>query len=126
MNKSSDESFEKMVEKVVHKILRDYEERQKAMFKTYEETVLTIISTNMKIFNDQFDKLHRDVEDLNQSITFTDNDLNNKIQKQEVQISSQYNEMNTTFHSFKEKLIDLENRSRRNNLRIAGNAYKEM
>lgn len=118
--KTSEESFEKIVEKVVHKIFSDYEERQKAMFKTHEETVLTIISSNMKIFSDKFDKFHRDVEDLKQSVTFTDIDLNKKIKKQELQISSQYNEFNATFHSFKEKLVDLENRSRRNNLRITG------
>ena len=75
------------------------------MFKSHEKSVLDILAANNKIQNDRLD--------IQESLQFTENELNTKFLKVEQNLENE-----TTM--IKEKLRDLEDRTRRNNLRIDG------
>ena len=83
------------------------------MFKSHEKSVLDILAANNKIQNDRLDILTKHIEDIKESLQFTENELNTKILKVEQNLENE-----TTM--IKEKLRDLEDRTRRNNLRIDG------
>ena len=48
------------------------------MFQKHEESIL-IITANTKIVNDRIDKLSNKVDELQESIEFTENEVNDKI-----------------------------------------------
>ena len=48
------------------------------MFQKHEESIL-IITTNTKIVNDRTDKLSNKVDESQESIEFTENEVNDKI-----------------------------------------------
>ena len=83
------------------------------MFKKHEESIVQILMANNNLSNQRIDKLTKKISELEESIQFTDNDLNNKIAKLEQNHRYEINMVH-------QKLRGLEDRSRRNNLRIDG------
>ena len=95
------------------------------MFSKHEENVKIILASNAKIVNDRLDILTKNISDLQDSIEFVDQDLNEKIKSVEKKISKtseecQNNISPSEVKEIKNKLIELEDRSRRNNIRIDG------
>ena len=81
------------------------------MFKQHEENIIKILAANNNIVNERIDKLNNIVDDLQHSLEFTEKEISDKINNVE---KTQYDE----HKSLKKKLRDLEDRSRRNNLRF--------
>ena len=78
-------------------------------FKFYKESIIQIFTANNNLANQRIDKLTKKNSELEESIQFTDNDINNIIAKLE---QNNHYEINMVH----QKLRDLEDRSRRNNL----------
>ena len=83
------------------------------MFKQHEQSIINIISSNNKIVNERIDKMAKEVEELKESLGFTEQVTNEKISKLEINLLQENKFL-------KEKIRDIEDRSRRNNLRIDG------
>ena len=96
------------------------------MFKKHEETIKSIISSNNKIMNDRLDKLSNDICDFKHSLEFTQHEFTTKIKNvnEELKLIKEQlvplNEGERCMEEIKNKLVDLEDRSRRQNLRIDG------
>ena len=93
------------------------------MFQKHEQNIATIISSNNTIINQRLDNLSKEVSDLTHSLQFFQNETDEKL-------NSLSERVNTVEEKIKqkpkwaidieEKLVDLEDRSRRNNLRFEG------
>ena len=83
------------------------------MFTKHEENIIKIIAANNKIISDRLEKLEEKVNDIQESLEYTESELKtniNKLEEQQKLINEQ----------MKDKLREIEDRSRRNNLRIDG------
>ena len=89
------------------------EEMIKRMFKQHEENIGRIISANLRIMNDKFDELNKKIEDFKVSLEFTEKEL-----KDEIASVKEKHEVENKF--LRDKVRELEDRSRRNNIRIEG------
>ena len=123
------------IREVVTEVFKTHEENTKytELFKNHEENIKTIIAANTKIMIDRIDKLTVTINDLQQSLEFTENVLKEKIIDVEQKFSSKQRQMEEQVRFTQEnyvpkkvhdqarnKLIDLEDRSRWENLRIDG------
>ena len=97
----------------------------KVEFEKQERSIASLISANLKIPMDEMKKLRpKEITDLKQSLASTENVLNEKVKKLDekyVNLENQCNELyNNSLESeyFYNKLVDLEDRSRTNNLGI--------
>ena len=109
-----------------------FNDKFKEMFSQHEENIKIIISANTKITNDRIDMLNKKIDDFQESLEFTENQLNDKIndveEKHNIKITSLENKIkdidiqniNGELLKLRNKVIDLEDRSRRNNLRMDG------
>ena len=92
-------------------ITKKIEEMMKNMFKEQEDNIKKIITANTKIMNDRLNELNTKIDDIRYSLEFTEKELKNEIVAVK---DKQENELKT----IKDKLRELEDRSRRNNIRI--------
>jgi hypothetical protein len=97
------------------------------LLKKQENIFSDIISANLKIITDRIDKIEnefnqnkskilnieKDINDIKESFNFQEENFLNRISETNSLVATEINE-------FKKIYIDLENRSRRNNLRIDG------
>ena len=111
------------------------------MFTKHEKSVLDLISGHQALLKQRLDQLcdsltsvKTDVEELKENLTFTQNDIdkrfsniNEKVQILEKELSSAKEDVRviqttepTWALEIRRKLVNLEDRSRRNNLRILG------
>ena len=111
--------------------------KQEEMFRSHENCIMQLISGNTTPTNQRLDNLSKEIADLKESLEFTQgetegkfNTLNEKISKKEKNLFSLKKDIDiiqTTKPSWaidiENKLVELEDRSRRNNLRI--NRIKE-
>ena len=91
-------------EKLVN--LEDIKKIFQEMFNAHEKSIIDILAANNKIINDRLDEIRKSIGDLQESLEFTENDLNSKVLKFE------------TFMVNESRL--LREKFRRNNLRIDG------
>ena len=99
-------------------ITKKIQEIMKKMFKEQEDNIKKIITANTKIMNDRLNELNTKIDDIRYSLEFTEKELKNEIVAVK---DKQENELKT----IKDKLRELEDRSRRNNIRIEGLAESE-
>ena len=102
------------------------------MFSKHEENIRIIISANTKITNDRIDMLNKKIDDFQESLEFTEKQLNDKINDVEEKLNTKITSLedktkdidmasiNGELLKLRNKVIDLEDRSRRNNLRMDG------
>ena len=104
------------------------------MFRSHENSIMQLISGNTTLTNQRLDNLSKEIADLKESLEFTQEEtegefskLNEKITSIERNLFSLKKDIEviqTTKPSWaieiENKLVDLEDRSRRNNLRING------
>ena len=104
------------------------------MFRSHENSIMQLISGNTTLTNQRLDNLSKEIADLKESLEFTQegteekfNKLNEKITSMERNLFSLKKDIEviqTTKPSWaieiENKLVDLEDRSSRNNLRING------
>nr|XP_047129837.1 uncharacterized protein LOC124809896 [Hydra vulgaris]XP_047140476.1 uncharacterized protein LOC124815738 [Hydra vulgaris] len=84
------------------------------MLKQQEKVFIDIISGNLKIFNGRLEKVEKDIEELKLSLNFHEQLIDEKVKKAKVCSKEDNSE------SIQKKLRELEDRSRRNNLRVDG------
>ena len=108
--------------------------KQEEMFRSHENSIMQLISGNTTLANQRLDNLSKEIADLKESLEFTQEEtegkfstLNEKISTMEKNLFSLKKDIDiiqTTKPSWaiviENKLVDLKDRSRRNNLRING------
>ena len=83
------------------------------MFKKQEENILKILAANTKMFTEQMKVVNEKVQDIEKSIEFTHNETKKEMNWIRDQHRKEIDEL-------REKVRDMEDRSRRNNIRIEG------
>ena len=108
--------------------------KQEEMFRSHENSIMQLISGNTTLTNQRLDNLSKEIADLKESLEFTQEETEEKFSKLNEKITSMERNLfslkkdieviQTTKPSWaieiENKLVDLEDRSRRNNLRING------
>ena len=95
-------------------------------FQRQEKNVVNIISGNFEINLKEIKGLTGEVSDLKDSLEFTENVIENKVEKLETELDDLEGKVQEIWDYqinpdyIKHKLVELEDRSRRNNLRIDG------
>ncbi|XP_065642646.1 uncharacterized protein LOC136074269 [Hydra vulgaris] len=127
------------IKKMIKNMLDEFEKKTEAMLKRQEVNFVNIINANLKITNERLDKveklyndntsilklLSKDVEELKISLNFHEEIFENKI-KTAITVVDKKKETNdkikgkSEFVYVKNKLREIEDRARRNNLRIDG------
>ena len=125
------------IKKIFQDMFQQHQEvitkKQEEMFKSHENRIMQLISRNTTLTNQRSDNLSKEIADLKESLEFTQEETEEKISKLNEKITSikrnlfslkkDIEVIQTTKQSWDLKLVDLEDRSRRNNLRI--NEIKE-
>ena len=126
----------KVFEDIIERKFNEYgkeqkrlEEERKEMFESHQSIIRKLISDNNILMNQRLDKIYNEINELKSSIETTDTvvlthtkdikDIKTKLKTVKTNETAVRNLQELT-ENVKEKLIDLENRSRRNNLRIDG------
>ncbi|XP_065658819.1 uncharacterized protein LOC136083351 [Hydra vulgaris] len=127
------------IKKMIINMLDEFEKKTEAMLKRQEVNFVNIINANLKITNEGLDKveklyndntsiltlLSKDVEELKISLNFHEENFENKI-KTAITVVDKEKETNdkikrkSEFVYVKNKLREIEDRAKRNNLRIDG------
>ena len=106
--------------------------KKQEMFRSHENSMMQLISGNTTLTDQRLDNLSKEIADLKESLEFTQEEtegkfstLNEKISIMEMNLFNHKKDIDiiqTTKPSWaidiENKLVDLEDRSRRNNLRI--------
>ncbi|XP_065642948.1 uncharacterized protein LOC136074543 [Hydra vulgaris] len=128
------------VKKTIQKMFKEFKNEIDEMMKQHEKNVLNILSANTKIIYDRLDKvdlkvnqhakqikiMEKDVDEIKRSLNFHEHLFKEKIKtaitsqekKQTSHIEKQNH--NSDDHKIKSKLREMEDRSRRNNLKVDG------
>ena len=112
---SEGESLSDIIRKVVKEELQNH-----------ENNIKELIDTNVKHTNERLDQLSSDIQDLKESLEFTEKEVNDKIVKVEKDVKNLQMNLKEIENDLlnpddvSNKLVELEDRSRRNNLRIDG------
>ena len=131
-----EEKLTKVFENIFNKKFKELEEIQKnkekyftEQLKNHEGIITRLISDNTILINKRLDLLFSDINELKASIEMTDstvlthtNEINNlKTKCKTIQTNeAAVKDLNKNVNDLKNKIIELENRSRRNNLRLDG------
>ncbi|XP_065642675.1 uncharacterized protein LOC136090936 [Hydra vulgaris] len=122
--------FKEMFNEFKKEMFSEFKRETEAMFKKHEQTVLDIISGNLKIINERLDgiekntnenivkikKFEKEIVDMAESLNFNEKFIKEQFEHQRNQLENGRIENEI----FKDKHRKLEDRSRRNNLRIDG------
>ena len=117
-------------EEKITKLIKEVFEKE---FKKQEVNITNIISSNSTLTMKEIRSLKQDVSDLKKSIEFTQNDLEERIADLEKKITTfemkmnemydyqiELNYINDSLSELQEKISKMEDRSRRNNMRVDG------
>ena len=95
-------------------------------FQKQEKNIVNIISGNFEITMKEIKDLKAEVSDLKDSLEFTENVIEKKVEKLETELDDLEGKVQEIWDyqinldCIQHKLVELEDRSRRNNLRIDG------
>ena len=106
-------------------------EMVKLLLSEQRETMSSLFKESMSLVNERMDKIVKDISELKNSLNFIDDVTENKLKTVHEKIdctnqvikemgSMQGQQVASELKDIKEKLVDQEDRSRRNNLRIVG------
>ena len=126
------------IKKIFQDMFKQHQEaitkKQEEMFRSHENSIMQLISGNTTLTNQRLDNLSKEIADLKESLEFTLEETEGKFSKLNEKITS----MERNLFGFKKgieviqttkpsgareienKLVVLEDRSRRNSLRING------
>ena len=88
-----------------------------AKLQKQEESIINIIAGNHKITMDEIKKMKKDIDNIQQSLEFTEEVLEKIVKTVEEKVETIENEFT---NEVQRKLTEIEDRSRRNNIRIEG------
>jgi hypothetical protein len=100
----------------ITKLFEDYKKEFELMLKQQEKVFISIISGNLKIFNDRLEKVEKDIDELKLSLNFQEQLIDEKVKK--AKVCSKVDDSESI--RIQKKLREIEDRSRRNNLRVDG------
>ena len=98
------------------------------MFRKHEENITSIISSNNILLNQRFDILSKEIGDIKDSLQFFQNETEDKINDLTGRINELENKIKekpSWVVDIEGKLVEIEDRSRRNNLRFDGLAESQ-
>ena len=98
------------------------------MFRKHEENITKIISSNNILFNQRFDILSKEIGDITESLQVFQNQTEEKINGltgRIIKLENEVKEKPAWVFDIDEKLVEMEDRSRRNNLRFDGLAESQ-
>ena len=110
---------EKALLEIIQKIVNDE-------LASHQMVIKEMINDNIKVTNDRLDRILQDVTDLKQSLEFTQEQMKEEIKKIKKDLKDFDKNINEVQQDLLDpkyvssKLIELEDRSRRNNLHIEG------
>ena len=126
----------KQIREIFREMLQEHEIKQEGMFTKHEKLILDLISRHQALLKQKLDQLSDSltlvktyVEELKEILSFTQNDINQRFSNinLEKELSSTKEDVGVTQTTeptcaleIRRKLVDLEDKSRRNNLRILG------
>ena len=124
----------KEVRDIFREMLEEHETKQEGMFTKHEKSVLDLISGHQALLKQRLDQLcdslnsvKKDVGEHKESLSFTQNDIdqmfsniNEKVQSLENDVGVIQKTKPTWALEIRRKLVDPEDQSIRNNLRILG------
>jgi hypothetical protein len=96
------------------------------MFKKHEDTMLQIIAANHKIGNQRIDKIMEEINGFKESLEFTQKNTEEELKNSDKKIKvleeeiDKLKEIPRWGEEIKNKMVEQEDRSRRNNLRFEG------
>ena len=129
------------IREIFREMLQEHETKHERMFTKHKKSVLDPISGHQTLLKQRLDLLFdsptsvkTDVEELKESLSFTQNDIgqrfpniNEKVQSMERELSSTKEDVRVIQTTepiwaleIRRKFVDLEDRSRKNNMRILG------
>ena len=123
----------KEIREIFREFLQELETKQEEMFTKYKKSVLDLISGHQELLKQSLDQLCNILTSVTSVLlSFTQNDIdqrfsniNEKVQSLEKELSSTKEDLGviqmiepTWALEIRRKLVDLEDRSRRNNLRV--------
>ena len=117
--------FKKMTDKN-NKINDEKRFQFKEEFAQQEKNISNLISENFSITKQQIEEVKKEVLDLRKNIEFTENQLEKKVNNAESKLAyiehriEEIYDYQIDLEYIEQKLIDLEDRLRRNNLRVDG------
>ncbi|XP_065662636.1 uncharacterized protein LOC136085270 [Hydra vulgaris] len=100
----------------IAKLFEGYKKEFELMLKQQEKVFIDIISGNLKIFNGRLEKVEKDIEELKHSLNYYEELIDEKVKKANVFSK----EDNSEITRIQKKLREIEDRSRRNNLKVDG------
>ena len=126
------------IKKIFQDMFKQHQEattkKQEEMFRSHDKSIMQLISENTTLTNQALDSLSKEITDLKENLEFTSEETEEKFSKLNEKITSMGRNLfslkkdieviQATNPSWaieiKNKLVDLEDHSRRNNLRING------
>ena len=121
---------------IFEKVLKEHEasivQKNQEIFHKQEQPILALISRNNSLTSQRLDSLSKDINNLKESLEFSQNEYDNKfknmgdkvqkLEKETNQMKEELHVIQTTKQSWAietdAKLVDLENRSKQKNLRF--------
>ena len=126
MSIENNEELLNTIRGIIKEELEDHEKKMKQEYEEHEKKFNDIIKSHLQTTNKRLEEISKEVRDITESVEFTEGRLDEEIATVKDDISKMKSDVRLIERDLldpngvSEKLIELEDRSRRNNLRFDG------
>ena len=126
MSIENNEELLNKIKGIIKEELEDHEKKMKQEYEEHEKKINDIIKSHSETTNKRLEEISKEVRDITESVEFTEGRLDEEIATVKDDISKMKSDVRLIERDLldpndvSEKLIELEDRSRRNNLRFDG------
>ena len=126
MSIENNEELLNTIRGIIKEELEDYEKKMKQEYEEHEKKINDIIKSHLETTNKRLEEISKEVRDITESVEFTEGRLDEEIATVKDDISKMKSDVRLIERDLldpndvSEKLIELEDRFRRNNLRFDG------
>lgn len=126
MSIENNEELLNTIRGIIKEELEDHEKKMKQEYEEHEKKINDIIKSHLETTNKRLEEISKEVRDITESVEFTEGRLDEEIATVKDDISKMKSDVRLIERDLldpndvSEKLIELEDRSRRNNLRFDG------
>ena len=126
MSIENNEELLNTIRGIIKEGLEDHEKKMKQEYEEHEKKINDIIKSHLETTNKRLEEISKEVRDITESVEFTEGRLDEEIATIKDDISKMRSDVRLIERDLldpndvSEKLIELEDRSRRNNLRFDG------
>ena len=126
MSIENNEELLNTIRGIIKEELEDHEKKMKQEYEEHEKKINDIIKSHLETTNKRLEEISKEVRDITESVEFTEGRLDEEIATVKDDISKMKSDVRLIERDLldpndvPEKLIELEDRSRRNNLRFDG------